>query len=74
MTVTIPEGYTVAQISQVLKQAEFKVPRIFEQEATSYGPLPYMYRCRNRRNKGEGFYLQILMISRKSIRRNNYVI
>ena len=55
VTVTIPEGYTVAQISQVLKQAGIQGAKNFEQEAASYGPLPYMYGAETAEIKGEGF-------------------
>ena len=55
VTVTIPEGYTVSQITEALKKADIKGADDFAAEAASYGPLTYMYGPEPAQVKGEGF-------------------
>lgn len=53
--VTVPEGYTVRQISSLLKDAGVKGAENFEKEAASYGPLKYQYGPLPVPVKAEGF-------------------
>lgn len=55
VSVTIPEGYTVHQITQLLAAAGIDGADDFEQEASTYGPLKYQYGPVAVPVKGEGF-------------------
>jgi UPF0755 protein len=54
-TVTIPEGYTAAQIADLLQKAGVSSAGQFLEEASNYGPLNYMYGPETPLVKGEGF-------------------
>lgn len=53
--VTVPEGYTVHQIAELLKQTDIVGAGDFEKEAAAYGPLKYQYGPVAAPVKGEGF-------------------
>ena len=53
--VTVPEGYTVHQIAELLKQTDIEGAADFEKEASTYGPLKYQYGPVAAPVKGEGF-------------------
>lgn len=55
VTVTFPEGSTVAQMQGILSRAGLPGADHFEEEAASYGPLTYMYGPEPADVKGEGF-------------------
>lgn len=53
--VTVPEGYTVHQIGEILKKTDIQGAADFEKEASTYGPLKYQYGPVAAPVKGEGF-------------------
>lgn len=55
VSITVPEGYTVHQIAELLKQQGVVCADTFEQEAATYGPLPYQYGPVAAMIKAEGF-------------------
>ncbi len=55
VTVTVPEGYTVHQIAELLQQAGLEGGEDFEDVASTYGPLKYQYGPVAAPVKAEGF-------------------
>lgn len=55
ITITIPEGYTVKQMAEVLKKAGIAGGNSFEETAAAYGPLPWQYGPVAVPIRGEGF-------------------
>lgn len=55
VAVTVPEGYTVRQIAELLKAADIEGAADFEATAASYGPLKYQYGPVAVPVKAEGF-------------------
>ncbi len=54
-TVTVPEGYTVRQIGELLEKSGIAGGKDFVEEASLYGPLGYMYGPETPEIRGEGF-------------------
>jgi UPF0755 protein len=55
VTVTIPEGSTVRQMGEIFAKSGIAGTPDFVKEASTYGPLPYMYGPVAAPVKGEGF-------------------
>ena len=53
--ITVPEGFTAAQIADVLQKAGLECYGDFLHEAETYAPFPYMYGPEAAKVKGEGF-------------------
>ena len=53
--ITVPEGFTAAQIADVLQKAGLECHGDFLHEAETYAPFPYMYGPEAAKVKGEGF-------------------
>lgn len=53
--ITVPEGYTAAQIADLLREAGVLSADDFLNEAATYGPLKYQYGPEAAAVKGEGF-------------------
>lgn len=52
---TVPEGFTAAQVARVLEKESMACYADFLREVETYAPFPYMYGPEAARVKGEGF-------------------